>query len=137
MNNEPFLDFESRDAITVGVIRASSVLDAVNVNKFGEMVLAYVKAHPGLKLLLSFEHVDYLSSAVLSELLRINEAIKGGNGSLRLCGLNKDILRVFEITNLDKVFVIYDNVEAGLKRFERSLQIAAEDDSWSQFEKES
>ena len=74
-----------------------------------------------------------MSSAALTELLRVNEALRNAGGSVRLCGLSTNIRKVFQITNLEKLFVIHegDNVGMALKRFERSLAVAAEEDSWS------
>jgi len=122
--------FEKQGAITVATIKATRVLDALNVTEFGQELLKYVNEHPATNLLINFEHVHYLSSAVLTELLRIKEALESTNGSLRLCALNKDIRRVFEITNLDKIFTIYDDPSTAPQRYERSLQIEAEDQAW-------
>ncbi len=131
MSKTPLVDFEKHGVICVATIRAAKVLDAVNVNEFGREVIDYVEAHPETHLLINFQHVHYLSSAVLTELLRIKDALEGAKGTLRLCAVNKDIRRVFEITNLDKVFVIYDDVGSGVHRYERALELEAEDESWS------
>ena len=69
MNDVDLVEFTERGAITVGVVQAGSVLDALNVAQFGASVLTYVKQHAGLRLLLDFHNVGYLSSAVLTELL--------------------------------------------------------------------
>lgn len=134
MSNETsgqIVDFEEHDKITVGTIRTSSVLSTINVAEFGNEVIAYIEAHPQINLLLNFENVDYLSSAVLTELLRINKAIETNRGQLRLCGVSKVILEVFQITNLDKMFVIYhDDVSGGVRRFQRALEIAAQEAAW-------
>ncbi|MDX9975841.1 MAG: STAS domain-containing protein, partial [FCB group bacterium] len=107
MAQEPLVTFEEHPPITVGLILSTSVLDALNVTQFGNQVLAHIQGRTAVKLLLSFERVNYLSSAVLTELLRINEAVRELQGQLRLCALNSDIRKVFEITNLDRIFVIY------------------------------
>ena len=136
MSDEALIRFTERGVITVGKIHVGSVLDAVNVSQFGKEALHYVSAHPGMNLLLDFETVEYLSSAVLTELLRINQACKDVDGGLRLCGLNDDISKVFEITNLDKMFVIYGPVDEAVMRFARSLAIQAEEDAWSHVRKD-
>ena len=137
MSDKPLIEFEVRGAITIGAITAGSVLDAMNVSHFGSQVGAYVKENPGIRLLLDFHLVEYLSSAVLTELLRINQSCKESGGELKLCAINKDIAKVFEITNLDKVFTIYAGpaADAALK-FARSLTIAAEESAWSHVRKD-
>ncbi|MFO8061081.1 MAG: STAS domain-containing protein [Bacillota bacterium] len=112
------------------------MLDAVNVTQFGNEVLEFVKKHPGINLMLNFANVDYLSSAVLTELLRINQAVQDARGSLRLCGLKNEVRKVFEITNLDKIFTIYGDYQQALKRFERSLDVAEQESAWSRLAKE-
>jgi len=129
--HDRIVDFVEEGKIVVGTIRTTSVLSAINVAEFGNEVVAYIMAHPGINLLLSFENVDYLSSAVLTELLRINKAIQEVQGQLRLCGVSKVILEIFQITNLDKMFAIYhDDVTGGHRRFLRSLEVAAEEAAW-------
>ena len=130
-SHDRIVDFVEEGKIVVGTIRTTSVLSAINVAEFGNEVVAYIAGHPGINLLLSFENVDYLSSAVLTELLRINKAIQEAQGQLRLCGVSKVILEIFQITNLDKMFAIYhDDVTGGVRRFLRSLEVAAEEAAW-------
>ena len=132
MSEERLVTFEQSGPITVGAIHAASVLDAINVSQFGEEVLDYVEHHSGVNLLLDFQRVNYLSSAVLTELIKIDHACKGVGGTLRLCSLNRDIRNIFEITNLDKHFIIYESVAVGIKRHIRSLDVQAEEDGWGQ-----
>lgn len=136
MNNKPLVTFETVDNIAVGRVGAASVLDAMNVTEFGNEVLAFVKKAGRVNLLLDFTHVDYLSSAVLTELLRVNQAVQDQHGNLRLCGLKGEVRKVFEITNLDKVFTIYDECQQAIKRFERSLEVAEREDMWSRLAKD-
>ncbi|MBX7256056.1 MAG: STAS domain-containing protein [Candidatus Hydrogenedentes bacterium] len=136
MSEQQLLRFEERGVITIGHIDAASVLDALNVTQFGKEVLEYATAHPGLNLLLDFQRVQYLSSTVLTELLRIHQVCKDSGGGLRLCGLNKDIQRVFEITNLDKMFTMYGALDDAILRYARSLTIEAEEQAWSHLTKD-
>lgn len=64
-----------------------------------------------------------MSSAGLTELLRINEVLKPRNRVVHLCGLNKDIYNVFRITNLDSIFVIHesDSTEDAAAEFNASV----------------
>lgn len=127
------VDFKESGRIVVGTVRASSVLSAINVAEFGRELLHFVEKKPRLNLLLNFEHVDYLSSAVLTELLRINKAVQEQDGQLRICAIAPSIREVFQITNLDKLFVLSeDDEESNVKRFERALDIAAQEAAWQE-----
>jgi anti-sigma B factor antagonist len=134
MNDEALLDFSGDGRVTVGTIHSASVLDAINVTEFGQETVAYLKKRRGINLLMNFEQVTYLSSAVLTELLRIKEVAESHGGGLRLCALNDDIRKIFEITNLDKVFVMYDDAPTALTRYERSLDVEAKERAWGKDE---
>lgn len=134
MEEQPVLiTFDDNGAITVGTIVSTSVLDMTNVSAFSEQVIDYCMGRPGIHLLLDFSNVTFLASSALTELLRIDAALKTIGGSVRLCSLTPDIRNVFEITNLNTLFVIHedDTVEKARARFERSLAVAAEEDAWS------
>lgn len=99
-----FNDTES--IVVVATVGADASLDAEGSKSFGDTIVRYIKAHPGVKLLINFQNITYLSSAALSELLRVNDAAKQGGGAIQLCGLSKEIHRVFEVTQLSKVFKV-------------------------------
>ena len=129
--DQQLLTFTEQGKIVIGSVRFSSVLSATNVAEFGSEVLDYIQAHPSPNLLLNFEHVDYLSSAVLTELLRIKKAIEDTKGRLRLCGISTTIQEIFQITNLDQVFTLDgDSLEVSCKRFARAIDIADEEAAW-------
>ncbi len=130
---DALVQFQPSNLVMVGTISGTTVLDGLNVADFGNYVLEYVKDKPGLHLLLNFEHITYMSSAGLTELLRINEALRASSGSIRLCNLSCDIRKVFKITNLDQMFAIHEdeNLESAVQRYERSLTVAADEDAWA------
>ena len=79
--------------------------------------------HENVHFLLDFEKVSYLSSAALSELIYLYRLSRGKKGDVRLCNVTKQIMTAFEITNLNKMFVIYDSAFAeALKEFSGSIE---------------
>jgi anti-sigma B factor antagonist len=97
---------ETEAVMVVATVGADASLDADGSKAFGDALVRYINAHPGVKLLINFQNITYLSSAALSELLRINEAADQNDAAIQLCGLSKEIHRVFEITQLSKVFKV-------------------------------
>ena len=136
MSKTGLVSFRQDDDVQIGHIEATSVLDAMNIAEFSNEVQAFIEGKKGIRLLLDFENVEYLSSVVLTELLRIDRKIKEWDGHLRLCGFKDDVKKVFEITNLDKVFTIYPDCKEAMIRFRRSLDIAAQEDNWNQISSE-
>ncbi len=68
-------------------------------------------------LLLNFEGVGFLSSSVLGKLITLNKRMKGKGGKLKLCTMKKEIYELFTLTNLTKIFDIYDDETAGMMAF--------------------
>lgn len=127
------VEFQEHGRVHLGIVHANSVLSTLNVSHLGTEILEYVQRYPGLNLLLDFSQVNYLSSVVLTELLRVKRAVDETDGRLRLCGMGSTIREVFAITNLDRVFSIHEeSFDVDIKRFERSLEIAAADAAWKE-----
>ena len=66
----------------------------------------------GMKLILDFCNVRFLSSAVLGLLIRISKKAYEHGGQLRLCNINPKIYEIFRITRLTKIFDIYQDVKS-------------------------
>lgn len=95
----------------------NKILDEANIADIGATLNALIDEGPNPKLLLDFSNVDHLSSAALGMLINVNNRIKQNNGSLRLCNIKAQILEVFVITNLNKLFRILPNRAEGLASF--------------------
>ena len=117
------------ETMTVGTLGAGTSLDAEGSKVFGDDVIGYITAHPGVRLLLNFQNITYLSSAALSELLRINDTAKAEKAAVQLCGLSKEIHKVFEITKLAEVFHIDPDEEV-----EKTIMRLNHDAEWEVFD---
>jgi len=70
-----------------------------------------------LKIIISFENVDYLDSSFLGALVAILKHLVPKGGKLFLVEMNNDIRNLFELTRLDKIFNLKNSVETALKEF--------------------
>ena len=84
----------------------SKILDEANIAEIGQHLTGLVAAKDRPKILLDFAKVDHLSSAALGMLINVNNKVKQQNGQLRLASIKPQILEVFEITKLNKLFKI-------------------------------
>ncbi len=95
----------------------SKILDEANIADIGTAVGEVIDQQDRPQLLLDFRNVDHLSSAALGMLINANNRVREKNGQLRLCDIKRQILEVFTITKLDKLFRIYPNRQAALESF--------------------
>ena len=111
------IHFKSHEDITIASIHATGLSDSAGVAQLVREVLAHIEGRPCSRLLLDFRHVRHLTSAALTELVRLQHTLRESGGELRLCGLRKEIYRVFEITNLDSYFTIHRDARHGVHGF--------------------
>lgn len=83
---------------------------------FKELVLQEI-SNSNKKLIVSFVNVDYVDSSFLGALVAILKSLLPVEGKLVLFGMNEDILNLFKITRLDKIFVLKLTLEEALKEF--------------------
>ena len=69
------------------------------------------------KLILSFENVQYISSAMLGVLMSTNKQAKAAGGELRLAAINTEIHEVFKLTRLDRMLKIYRSTDQAMVKF--------------------
>ena len=84
----------------------SRILDALEIEELGGDLYRLLEGESSAKLLLDFSAVQFLSSAMLGKLISLNGKVKARGGLLKLCGIQPNILEVFRICCLDRVFDI-------------------------------
>jgi anti-sigma B factor antagonist len=93
------------------------ILDESNIIEIANQLFDLVDKNKGIKLLLNFSNVQYLSSTVLGKLITLNTRVGEDRGKLVLCCIRPQILEVFKITKLTKLFDIVEDEATGLTRF--------------------
>lgn len=72
-------------------------------------------------LIVDLNAVEFMDSTALSVLVGCLRRVRATDGSLKLACQQPQLLRIFEITGLRKVFFIHDTVEAALAEFAMTL----------------
>lgn len=83
-------------------------------DQFKQLVLQRIESGE-TKLIISFKYVSYLDSSFLGALVSILKNLLPLQGKLVIIDLNEDILSLFEITRLDKVFLLRESLEKALE----------------------
>ena len=103
--------------ITVVTFTESSILDSATIEQLGKDLYHLTDAMNKQKLILDFTNVKFLSSQVLGVLITLNRKAAAIKGILLLCGLKTDLMKVFTITGLDRLFKFFPDDAAALKSF--------------------
>lgn len=67
------------------------------------------------KLIVDMAKVDSCDSSGLSALLIADRAMREHGGEVRLVHVHKKVMSILKITQLDRVFQIYDSLQSALK----------------------
>ncbi|XHH08139.1 MAG: STAS domain-containing protein [Candidatus Bathyarchaeia archaeon] len=67
------------------------------------------------KIVCDFSQTEYLASAGLRVLITASKSLQKTNGRIILCSLRPYVLEVFEISGLNRIFKIYESVDAALQ----------------------
>jgi stage II sporulation protein AA (anti-sigma F factor antagonist) len=103
--------------VTVVNLNDCSILDAQQVEELGGELNHLVDDRACRKIVVDFTKVKFLSSSALGVLIRLQKKAKEIKGAIALCGLRKELMQIFKITSLDKLFTFYDTEEQALTAF--------------------
>ena len=108
---KPVISVEYVGNATVIRFTDEKILEEKDIQALQESITSIIEsASGGIRLILDFGNVQYLSSAVLGLLIRISKRIYENDGQLGLCNINPKIYEIFRITRLTKTFDIYKDV---------------------------
>jgi anti-sigma B factor antagonist len=103
--------------VTMVELSDAEILDEGTIIAITESLMDLVNQNPGIQLLLNFQRVRHLSSSALGTLIRLNKRIEEQGGSLKLCRIKQPLHEIFQITNLVKLFDIYEDEKTALNSF--------------------
>ncbi len=114
------LRIKRADGVSVVEFADRKILEELSIQEIGEELDQLVDTEPGIRLLLNFKNVDHLSSAALSMLITLQKKVEAQKGALKLSDINRQILEVFKITRLNKLFQIHDSADQAMAGFAKS-----------------
>ena len=87
----------------------------INISTSPELKKQFEK-QPSKKVVVDLEKVSYIDSSGLATLVEILKRTKSQGGSLGLSGMSDKVKSLFEITKLDKLFLIFVNQDEAVSR---------------------
>jgi anti-sigma B factor antagonist len=114
----PHLKVADKLDVVVVSFSEAKILDEMTIRQIGEEFLKLTTEAAGdRKLLLNFDRVTFMSSAMIGHIMRLAQQAKDDKIKLKLCGIAPNIMEVFKLTKLDKVLEIYPTEAAALEAF--------------------
>lgn len=100
------IDVEYGMDVTFVTFEDEKILDEGQIARLQEAFGPIIERNADHRLILNFTNVKFMTSAVLGLLVRVHKKVVELNGTLQLSNLDSNLRRVFEITQLTKVFDI-------------------------------
>lgn len=108
----PKISVQYNEGATILTFTDEKILEENDIRSLQGSIMSVIEQGGRMNLILDFQNVRFLSSAVLGLLIRVSKKIYENDGQLRLCNINPKIYEVFRITRLTKVFDIYPDTES-------------------------
>ena len=100
------ITIESGMDVTIVTFMEERIVDEEQIRELQESFGPIIEKNRDKELILNFVNVRFMTSALLGLLVRIHKNVCELGGSLRLSNLDSNLRKVFEITQLTKVFEI-------------------------------
>ena len=101
----------------ITVICPHGAVNALNAGDFQQEMTKAVSQDQGSSVLVNLEQVESLDSAGLMALVSSLKLAQSLGSRFSLCGVSPAIRIIFELTQLDKVFEIFENTTAFKKAY--------------------
>ena len=108
MPKDAMLNIRKQNDVAIVGFATSRILDQSNVQQLGDEFDALVDKYKLGKIVVNFNGVTYMSSAVMGKLVSLLKKVKTAKGKLTLCNIEDSIFEIFEIMRFDKMFQIRD-----------------------------
>src|SRR3989339_25935 len=114
-------DVTENDGVSVVRFRVAKIIEDHWINQMKEELFRFCDELAGsgnvVHILITFENVDFFSSAALGGLMHLDKMVKRGGGKLVCCSMRAEVYEVFTITKLNRLFTIVNSAEQALRMF--------------------
>ena len=114
-----FLRTEHQGDVLIIAFNDARILDESHISSIGSELIEQTKNAPGGKILVTFEGVSFMSSAMIGKVILLNNTCKKANINLKLCNISDNVMEVFKLMRLNKILDIQPDVEKGIASFDK------------------
>lgn len=111
MQSKERITVENGTDVTIVTFEEETILEDQQIRKLERALLPVIRDNQQKRLVLNFAKVKFMSSAFLGLLVKIHKRVVEAGGHLQLYNLDPKIQKVFEITQLVRVFDIVKSEE--------------------------
>lgn len=114
MEEKKGVEITTREGAGVVSFQATSISDVEEINAISDKIVDFVLRNRPDRLIFDFKHVKFFSSQVLGMLLNMRARLSVNKGEVVISAINPQLHRVFRITNLDRIFRFFPDVQSAI-----------------------
>ena len=115
MDEKTGVEILTQDNAGIVVFNSASITDADGIASISRQITDYINQSQPNRLIFDFENVKFFSSQVLGMLLDIRARVDEYHGQVIITSINPQLHRVFRITNLDKIFMFFQDRKSAIQ----------------------
>jgi len=118
MADYQYITYRNVDGVAVvSFMETVSMFDTDKVKDVGIELMDLIESKKYTKLVLNLSNARFVSSAMLAHLVKLHRKSQEVKGRIRLCCLRPVIMDAFKVSNFDRIFEIFADEAAALKKF--------------------
>ena len=110
---------EENGDVLVVYFNDSKILDEAKIQQIHNELNEKLGEVPAGKLLLNFDNVSFMSSAMIGKIILLNKKCKSEEVSFKLCNISDNVMEVFKLMRLNKVLDIQQDEEKALASYDK------------------
>ncbi|MEE2934712.1 MAG: STAS domain-containing protein [Planctomycetota bacterium] len=110
---------QTKGEILVVGFTDTKILDSQRIAQVGKELQESISLAAHKKLLLNFSGVSFMSSAMITKLVMLNKTCKAQGIALKFSDVSPNVLEVFKITKLNKLFDIQEGEDKAIASFDK------------------
>ena len=114
MEKKAIIEIEPRGSVSVMSFASASIGGIDDIEQISTEVRGYIEKNQPRRVVVDFNGVKFFSSQMLGLLVDIWRRLREYDGKVFISGINPQLGRVFKITNLDRIFEFYPDMESAV-----------------------
>ena len=109
----------SEDGVLLVYFQDVRIIDETRITSLGQELNDLTNDADNNKIVVNFQNVSFMSSAMIGKLVQFGKKCKTGKVKLRFCNINENVLEVFNLMKLNKVFEIDKDEATSVKNIDK------------------
>lgn len=120
MTDYNVIKITKQDAVTTVSFNSPNLTVEQGLEQVAQQISDLIKNQKPKNLLIDFNGVKFFSSQALGILIDTKKKLSAQKGNVIISGINPQLYRVFKITNLDKIFKFYPDVQSAINDLKKT-----------------